>query len=105
MSSEESGKKQEEILGLPNYIDNNQIEEINLNDKYKFDKLGPIVLNKDGTMSRISNWHEMTKLEQEKTHKMLIKRNKKRRDALLKNNNNNNKMNYKTNNKNLRNIY
>lgn len=44
--------------------------------------LGPIVLNKDGTMSRISNWHEMVDKEKESAMRLISKRNKARKKAL-----------------------
>ena len=51
-------------------------------EKVRMDNLGPIVLNEDGTMSRITNWHEMTEREQENTLRVIGKRNAKRRQAL-----------------------
>ena len=86
-----NNEKKDEVLSLPYHEINDDINIIekkddNSNYLFKLDKLGPIVLNKDGSMSRISNWHEMTKQEQEKTHKMLIKRNKKRKEELMKKN-------------------
>ena len=47
----------------------------------KMDRLGPIVLNTDGSTSRISNWHEMTSEEQENTMRLIARRNKKRIEA------------------------
>ena len=44
----------------------------------KVDRLGPIVVNKDGSLSRITNWLEMSTGEQERTLKVVAKRNKKR---------------------------
>mmetsp|Transcript_67507 Transcript_67507/g.149578 ORF Transcript_67507/g.149578 Transcript_67507/m.149578 type:complete len:162 (+) Transcript_67507:61-546(+) len=48
----------------------------------KMDKLGPFVVNTDGTIGRISNWHEMTTVEQETTLKLVVRRNRKRMAAL-----------------------
>jgi hypothetical protein len=51
----------------------------------KLDHLGPIVLNTDGSMSRITNWQEMTEEEQTRTLRVVAKRNQarqKKRDAL-----------------------
>ncbi|KAF3918497.1 hypothetical protein ABW21_db0205411 [Orbilia brochopaga] len=48
----------------------------------KLDHLGPLVVNSDGTMSRIHNWAEMTPLERERTIKILGKRNQLRTEAL-----------------------
>mmetsp|Transcript_33486 Transcript_33486/g.103735 ORF Transcript_33486/g.103735 Transcript_33486/m.103735 type:complete len:215 (-) Transcript_33486:6-650(-) len=46
------------------------------------DALGPMVVNKDGTLSRITNWDEMTEAEKEKTLRIIAKRNQKRLAAL-----------------------
>ncbi|KAJ1306619.1 hypothetical protein OPQ81_007616 [Rhizoctonia solani] len=43
-----------------------------------FDKLGPMVVNSDGTLSRIANWQEMTVAEQKNTIRVLSKRNQLR---------------------------
>ncbi|EPS40468.1 hypothetical protein H072_5687 [Dactylellina haptotyla CBS 200.50] len=48
----------------------------------KLDHLGPLVVNSDGTLSRIHNWGEMTPLERERTVRILGKRNKLRTEAL-----------------------
>lgn len=50
----------------------------------RFDHLGPIVVNKDGTMSRITNWDKMAAIEKENTLRILGKRNKARMEALKK---------------------
>mmetsp|Transcript_23328 Transcript_23328/g.27446 ORF Transcript_23328/g.27446 Transcript_23328/m.27446 type:complete len:245 (+) Transcript_23328:73-807(+) len=47
-------------------------------DSVKLDNLGPIVLNTDGTTSRIANWNQMTIKEQENASRLIAKRNKKR---------------------------
>ena len=48
------------------------------------DELGPIILQEDGRLGRLSNWHDMTESEQAATLKFVAKRNAKRRQALLK---------------------
>ncbi|KAI0385523.1 hypothetical protein F5Y04DRAFT_187187 [Hypomontagnella monticulosa] len=48
----------------------------------KLDHLGPLVVNEDGTMSRIANWAEMAEIEKQNTLRILGKRNKARLDAL-----------------------
>ncbi|CAA7262651.1 unnamed protein product [Cyclocybe aegerita] len=42
----------------------------------KLDELGPMVVNSDGTLSRIANWVSMTDLERERTLRVLSARNK-----------------------------
>ena len=46
--------------------------------------LGPIVLNSDGTMSRIPNWAEMTSDEKASATRLIAKRNARRKEELLK---------------------
>lgn len=46
------------------------------------DHLGPMVVNVDGTLSRIGNWEQMTEIERKNTLRILGKRNKQRLDAL-----------------------
>lgn len=46
------------------------------------DKLGPAVVNADGTISRIANWAEMTEIERRNTIRVLGARNKLRLEAL-----------------------
>ncbi|KAK4108628.1 hypothetical protein N656DRAFT_783850 [Canariomyces notabilis] len=42
------------------------------------DKLGPMVVGRDGTVSRIANWPEMTEIERQNTLRILCKRNQLR---------------------------
>ncbi|OAR05264.1 hypothetical protein LLEC1_06544 [Akanthomyces lecanii] len=49
-------------------------------------ELGPLVVNVDGTVARITNWKEMTDAERETTVRMVGRRNKQRLDALKKRN-------------------
>lgn len=44
----------------------------------KLDGLGPIIINSDGSTSRIANWAEMTPEEQERTQRIIAKRNMQR---------------------------
>ncbi|KAL4263829.1 hypothetical protein AB1N83_004675 [Pleurotus pulmonarius] len=44
----------------------------------KLDELGPMVVNSDGTLSRIANWGSMTEAEKERTLRVLLARNKVR---------------------------
>jgi hypothetical protein len=48
----------------------------------KLDDLGPIIINTDGSMSRIPNWLEMPEDEKMKTIRLVSKRNKSRLQAL-----------------------
>ncbi|KAG0276460.1 hypothetical protein BGZ95_007507 [Linnemannia exigua] len=51
--------------------------EVNGQD-IKLDLLGPVVVNEDGTMSRIDNWHEMADIEKANVRRILLKRNESR---------------------------
>ncbi|KAF9102979.1 hypothetical protein BGX29_003960 [Mortierella sp. GBA35] len=48
--------------------------EVNGQD-IKLDILGPVVVNEDGTISRIDNWHEMADIEKANVRRILLKRN------------------------------
>jgi hypothetical protein len=48
----------------------------------KLDHMGPLVVNKDGTLSRITNWTQMSDIERQNTLRILGKRNQLRREAL-----------------------
>ncbi|KAK5997154.1 hypothetical protein PT974_02507 [Cladobotryum mycophilum] len=50
----------------------------------KLDGLGPMVVNQDGTISRISNWSNMAEIEQNNTLRIIGKRNQTRLAALRK---------------------
>jgi hypothetical protein len=48
----------------------------------KLDHLGPLVVNVDGTLSRIANWEHMAEIERKNTLRILGRRNKERLAAL-----------------------
>jgi len=57
----------------------NSTAAINVNGKtVPLDHLGPMVINTDGTVSRITNWQEMTDDERARTLRVLVKRNRVR---------------------------
>ena len=45
-------------------------------------ELGAIILNVDGTISKVENWQELTPAEQAKTLRVIAKRNARRKAAL-----------------------
>ena len=61
---------------------NTTLDLANGGQTVKLDALGPMVVNVDGSLSRISNWDKMTEMEQKSTIKVLGKRNKARLEAL-----------------------
>ena len=53
--------------------------QLNVNGEgVKLDHLGPLVVNKDGTLSRIANWDKMAEIEKQNTLRILGKRNQLR---------------------------
>jgi hypothetical protein len=53
--------------------------QLNVNGEgVKLDHLGPLVVNKDGTLSRIANWDKMADIEKQNTLRILGKRNQLR---------------------------
>lgn len=48
----------------------------------KMDAMGPLVVNQDGSLSRIENWDQMTETEKNSTLRIIGKRNQARREAL-----------------------
>ncbi len=48
----------------------------------KLDHLGPIIINTDGTVARIANWHALTEAEQAVALRRIAKRNKERAQQL-----------------------
>ncbi|KAI0633163.1 hypothetical protein C8Q77DRAFT_1158573 [Trametes polyzona] len=64
-------------LALPPPPPDEEAEKITINGNqtFKFDSLGPVVVNKDGTLSRIANWDKMAPIEKERTLRILVARN------------------------------
>ncbi|KAF3052812.1 hypothetical protein E8E11_005158 [Didymella keratinophila] len=57
--------------------------QLNVNGSgVKLDHLGPLVVNKDGSLSRIANWDKMAEIEKQNTLRILGKRNQLRLDGL-----------------------
>jgi hypothetical protein len=59
------------------------IPSIKLGETIRFEEMGPVIINSDGTTRRISNWDSLTKQEQEATWRRISKRNEERRKMLL----------------------
>ncbi|KAF2125033.1 hypothetical protein P153DRAFT_389888 [Dothidotthia symphoricarpi CBS 119687] len=57
--------------------------KLNVNGQgVKLDHLGPLVVNRDGTLSRIANWESMADIERSNTVRILGKRNMLRLEGL-----------------------
>lgn len=52
------------------------------NNVIKLDHLGPMIVNSDGTISRIANWQNMSEIEKERSLRLLAKRNNARMKSL-----------------------
>ena len=72
------------MLGIEYKPLNNKPITPETNDQIKLDQLGPVVINENGTISRITNWASMSKQEQENTQRVIAKRNAKRLAVLEK---------------------
>ena len=64
---------------IPEAFQAAEFNELNL----KFTDMGVIIINSDGTMSKIPNWKELSNNEQVKAVRLIAKRNKRRKEALL----------------------
>ncbi|KAL1610810.1 hypothetical protein SLS60_002481 [Paraconiothyrium brasiliense] len=71
-------------LPLPEPPTDTKATELNVTTgtAVKLDHLGPMVVNRDGTLSRISNWEQMSEIERQNTLRILGKRNQLRMETL-----------------------
>ncbi|KAI9593680.1 hypothetical protein BDF19DRAFT_447532 [Syncephalis fuscata] len=91
-SSAPNTSNTEELLGLPSASASNE----SINTTARLEALGPVVVNEDGSISRINNWKEMTENERKILERVLLKRNAQRL-ALLRGQDTNNTENNKDN--------
>lgn len=75
-------QKQQLSLPAPDSNDATKLDVSGEGSSVRLDHLGPLVINQDGTMSRISNWDKMTEIEKRNTLRVLGKRNRERLEAL-----------------------
>lgn len=73
----------DEPKALPEADPNANIPRVKLGETLRFEEMGPIILNRDGTTRRIGNWDQMTEHERQVIWKRISKRNEERRKALL----------------------
>jgi hypothetical protein len=83
VSIPQSSESQEGSATVASGVEQNNEHEEGRDEAALLDMLGPIVLNTDGSMSRISNWKEMTDGEKASAQRLIAKRNKSRKQALL----------------------
>ena len=73
----------DDVPQLPPPDADSDLPRIRLGETIKFEEMGPIILNADGTTRRIQNWDQMTEHEREVTWRRISKRNEERRLKLL----------------------
>jgi hypothetical protein len=79
----ETSETNKNPLPLPAPTGEDGVTQVNVGGQaVKLDHLGPLVVNKDGTLSRISNWEQMADIEKQNTLRILVKRNQVRTEAL-----------------------
>ncbi|KAH6860057.1 hypothetical protein B0T12DRAFT_409667 [Alternaria alternata] len=80
---QEASESNKTPLPLPAPTAEDGVTQVNVGGQaVKLDHMGPLVVNKDGTLSRISNWNEMADIEKQNTLRILVKRNQLRTEAL-----------------------
>lgn len=73
----------EQVLPLPEPKAGNATQlDVGSGQGVKLDHLGPMVVNRDGTLSRIANWEHMSDIERRNTLRILGKRNQLRMETL-----------------------
>lgn len=73
----------DDLKTLPAPTEGGNVQTLEVNGKpIRLDHMGPTVVHKDGTLSRINNWGEMTEIERQNTLRILVKRNQVRLGAL-----------------------
>jgi hypothetical protein len=80
--------KEKELLALPeapaHESSTTTLDVSNGGTTIKLDHLGPMVVNVDGSLSRISNWEGLADIEKKNTLRIIAKRNQMRLEALRK---------------------
>ena len=80
---EAGGGGSSDVRALPSPGEGENVRTLEVDGKpISLDHMGPMVVHKDGTLSRISNWGEMTEIERQNTLRILVKRNQVRLGAL-----------------------
>jgi len=75
----EKGQQDTPILALPEAEDKDKVQTLEVGGAgIKLDDLGPVIVNKDGTMRRIANWANLSPQEQAATLRRIGKRNQER---------------------------
>ena len=70
---------EEEILALPSSSADGSAHQLNIGgSSHSMDYLGPMIVNADGSLRRITNWDELSPEEQANTKRIVVERNRKR---------------------------
>lgn len=91
-----AASQQEKVLPLPLPLENGSsssssaddsgkgdgVTTLRVGESLRLDAMGPLVVNRDGSMARVANWTGMTENEREATLRLLGKRNQQRLEAL-----------------------
>eukprot|EP01130_Rhizamoeba_saxonica_P002051 TRINITY_DN11856_c0_g1_i1.p1 TRINITY_DN11856_c0_g1~~TRINITY_DN11856_c0_g1_i1.p1 ORF type:complete len:131 (-),score=22.27 TRINITY_DN11856_c0_g1_i1:93-485(-) len=73
----------DQIPLLPFPTGNEDAQQMVVNgEPIRFDHLGPMIINQDGTIGRITNWDSLSEKEQEVAWRRIANRNKIRRQQL-----------------------
>jgi len=78
----ECKEPEKEVLQLPE-SNESSIPSIKLGESIKFEDMGPVIINSDGSTRQIANWDKMTEAEQKVAWRRISKRNEERRKVLL----------------------
>lgn len=72
----QSDKRQPLAIEYNNPSKEEEVQTLDLGEGnvIKLDKLGPMIINNDGTLSRIQNWQDLHPIEQERTVRLLVKK-------------------------------
>ena len=77
-----------DLLALPGFEESSYKEvsqQIEVGgEPLRLDELGPMIVNRDGTLRRITNWDTLTTSEKESTMRIVTKRNRERLLVLKK---------------------
>ncbi|PTD04106.1 hypothetical protein FCULG_00000516 [Fusarium culmorum] len=80
--AETNGSKNPLPLPAPDSDTGDGVTELRVGESVALDSMGPLVVNRDGTMGRIGNWAGMTEHEKAQTLRLLGKRNKERLEVI-----------------------
>lgn len=83
--NQDQQEQKQPFLALPESTSSDGANKLDLSQPgstVTLDHLGPMVVNTDGTLSRIANWDAMAEIEKKNTLRVLGKRNKQRLEAL-----------------------